>query len=331
MEPEQKKTEKVAEDSFKPNKSTNIWMFSTFVLVVIVVIMAGFSLTGYATGGKSVSSEDAGKLAKAYIEKNLLPPGSVIIINNVTESNGVYLLSTDYMGRAIPVYMTKDSKYIFLSAVDITKPVAETTAEEIPKTDKPTVELFVMSFCPYGLEAENIMKPVADLLGSKADFKVRFIVNVNGDTMSSVDSLHGANEALEDAHQLCIMKNQPGKYWDYLMEVNKNCPSVYRTGLDACWKAAANKTGVDIANVESCVNSTAVQLLTEEEQAAGIYGVSGSPTLIINGVQYSGGRTSEEYKSAICDAFTTAPAECSTALGSASTSTSTDATGGCAA
>jgi len=56
------------------------------------------------------------------------------------------------------------------------------------------------------------------------------------------------------------------------------------------------------------------------------YGVTGSPTLIINGVEYSGSRSSEAYKQAICDAFTTAPSECSQTL----SETSSTATGGCA-
>ena len=45
----------------------------------------------------------------------------------------------------------------------------QTPSQEITKTDKPNVELFVMSFCPYGVQAETAMKPVVDLLGDSAD------------------------------------------------------------------------------------------------------------------------------------------------------------------
>ncbi|MBI5061786.1 MAG: DsbA family protein, partial [Candidatus Aenigmarchaeota archaeon] len=303
-------------------------MISTFVLVVLVIIVAGFSLTGAATaGGKSQG--EISTLAKNYIQQNLLPAGSTITINNVTESNGVYLLSTTYQGQNIPVYMTKDGKYMFISAIDITKPVSAPEQEEVPKTNKPTVELFVMSFCPYGVQAENTMKPVVDLLGSKVDFKVRFITSISGDTIDSVDSLHGPTEAAEDLRQVAIMKFYPDKYWSYLAEFNQNCPNVYRdkTALDACWKAAATNVGIDTKKIEGFYNTTeAINLLKQDEAAASVYGVSGSPTLIINGVQYSGSRTTDAYKTGICDAFTAAPAECSTALSSATTT----ATGGCA-
>jgi hypothetical protein len=44
------------------------------------------------------------------------------------------------------------------------------------------------------------------------------------------------------------------------------------------------------------------------------YGVQGSPTLVINGVQSEAARTPEAIKQAICAAFTEAPSECDTVL-----------------
>ncbi|MBU3941884.1 MAG: hypothetical protein KKF74_03150, partial [Nanoarchaeota archaeon] len=44
----------------------------------------------------------------------------------------------------------------------------------MPKKDKPEVELFVMSHCPYGTQIEKGMLPVARLLGDKIDFNIRF-------------------------------------------------------------------------------------------------------------------------------------------------------------
>lgn len=43
------------------------------------------------------------------------------------------------------------------------------------KSDKPQLELFVMSFCPYGNIAENITKPVYDLIGNKTEIVLRYI------------------------------------------------------------------------------------------------------------------------------------------------------------
>lgn len=43
------------------------------------------------------------------------------------------------------------------------------------KSNKPEFNFFVMSFCPYGNQIEEVIKPVADLLKNKADIHPRYI------------------------------------------------------------------------------------------------------------------------------------------------------------
>lgn len=43
------------------------------------------------------------------------------------------------------------------------------------KSDKPTFNFFVMSFCPYGNQAEDILRPVYDLLGQKVNLQPQYI------------------------------------------------------------------------------------------------------------------------------------------------------------
>ncbi|MFA6250576.1 MAG: thioredoxin domain-containing protein [Candidatus Shapirobacteria bacterium] len=43
------------------------------------------------------------------------------------------------------------------------------------KKDKAELQFYVMSFCPYGNQAEDIIKPVHDLLGAKADIRPQYI------------------------------------------------------------------------------------------------------------------------------------------------------------
>ncbi len=46
------------------------------------------------------------------------------------------------------------------------------------KLKKPNVKFFVMSFCPYGNQAEDILKPVAELLkNNNVEWEPRYIVN----------------------------------------------------------------------------------------------------------------------------------------------------------
>jgi glutaredoxin len=118
---------------------------------------------------------------------------------------------------------------------------------------------------------------------------------------------------LEDVRQACIQKYyDTSTFWKYLMRINEKCYSIYRdsAALDECWREAANTAGVDVAKVEKCVSDEGVELMREDEQVGNKYGVRGSPTLIINGQRYSGARSSEAFKQAICSAFIEAPEEC---------------------
>jgi len=52
-------------------------------------------------------------------------------------------------------------------------------------------------------------------------------------------------------------------------------------------------------------------MLAEEVALNKKYGISGSPQLIVNGVEYQGTRSSNSYKNQICAAFNNPPQECS--------------------
>ncbi|MFH1561123.1 MAG: thioredoxin domain-containing protein [Patescibacteria group bacterium] len=57
------------------------------------------------------------------------------------------------------------------------KDVAGAVAFAPTQSDKPTLEFYVMSFCPFGNQAETGLKPVAELLGDKVDWQPRYIID----------------------------------------------------------------------------------------------------------------------------------------------------------
>jgi glutaredoxin len=174
-----------------------------------------------------------------------------------------------------------------------------------------------MAFCPYGTQAESAMKPVAALLGSKADIRVRYITTTTGTTVASVQSLHGMPEAKEDLRQICILKKNPEKFWEYIGQFNDACypQSQNAALLDACWRNVTLAVGIDVKSIETCSSGEeGLALLKADEALSNKDGASASPTLVINGQEYRGSRTPDAYKQAICDRFVTAPAECSTIL-----------------
>lgn len=307
-------------------------LFIGVLIGKIPVIYPGMS----GLGIQAISSEEAGNKVVDYINTNLIQSGSCSLVS-VQDTGGLYKVVTSYQGQQIPVYVTKDGTLLFVSnPVDITKaPTStQTQTQTITKSEKPTVELYVMSFCPYGIQAEQLMDPVFNLLGSKADFKIRFIATVGGSTVDSIQSLHGSAEAQEDLRQICIMKNYDAKtYWNYLQTFDANCPSLRddATALGKCWKDAATKAGIDASSIETCSGtSDVINLLKADEALVSQYGITGSPTLLINGVQYGGGRSSASFQQGICSAFTTMPAECSQNVTSNSTASgSGSVSGGC--
>jgi glutaredoxin len=323
--------------------------------LALSLLVSGCSLAKYNGNGaaKAIGTEVAKAQATDFINNYLMGEGAKADIKNVTEEKMykviVSIPSTTQGGQPQEVvsYLSADGKKFLPQENDIEetkkmiddRKAKETATQaqnltEMPKTDKPTVELYVMGFCPYGVQAEATMKPVFDLLGGKSDIKVRYIVSLEGNDLKNVQSLHGPLEGMEDARQLCVAKNYNQKtLWKYITAINDKCYSIYRNGEDEynkCWKDAAAKSGVDAKKIESCLASKGASYIKEESAQSEKNGVSGSPTIIINGKKYEGARTAEAIKTAICGAFKNKPTECGQTLGDAAgASTSAAANGGC--
>ena len=322
------------------------------VLSLILGVFAGYMLfnkptsTGQvvlASGGQPGISEAAIKeKAEKYITENLLSNGMTVKINSI-DKKGTALLEaklTIYDANSAKVQDTSillsaDGAYLVGGIQDMSQaiptqeePIAETTAE-VQKSDKPKLELYVMSFCPYGVQAEQALSPVVKLLGSKADIEVKFIVSLSGDTPADVSSLHGAGEAAEDLRQVCINKLYPDKYWNYLDLINEAYSSGQVSASNAAdkWSAFAAQAGIDAKAVEACAQADAMAIIKQDNADSTKYGVSGSPTFIINGAIANVSRTPDGIKTAICNAFNTAPAECDQVLTASAAATPT---GGCA-
>lgn len=309
--------------------------------LALVFVMTGCNLAG---GGKNIISlEDAKKATTDFINSYLMQPGSAVTVREVSEEGGLYkavVVLPD--GNETTSYLSKDGTKFFPQVMDVAEyevkakeqEAQQQAAEvkslaEIPKLEKTVAELFVMSFCPYGVQAEQVMAPVVDLLGDKADIQIRFIASVPGNDLDQVQSLHGKIEGIEGARQLCVAKNyDTDTFWNYLKAINNDCYPIYRNGEDAyevCWKKAAVAAKVDTGKIESCLKNEGAALIKAEDESAKGYGVSGSPTLIINGARYNGARTPEGYKTAICNGFNNPPAECAEQL----STTGGAANGGC--
>lgn len=306
---------------------SGVWMYAAALLLIALVAMIAiyFLLPPRGEGAGTVTAASCGSSVIAYINNNLVTGTERASLVSVKESNGMYEIVTSYQGQNIPLYASRDCVLLFLN-----QPLEMTVRPETPiptpsptpsvtmvKTDRPVVELYVMAFCPYGVQAENAMEPVVELLAGQMDVHVRYIARVGGDTPDTVQSLHGVNEAKEDLRQLCIQERYPDKFWAYLMKVNSECYPVYSNAskLDECWKNASRSLSIDTAMIEGCAyGSEGIGMLKADEDLVSRNRVAGSPTLLINDVKYAGERSPEAFKQAICRAFSTVPDACSVNL-----------------
>ena len=55
------------------------------------------------------------------------------------------------------------------------RPTTAAATFEAVKSDKPDFQFYVMSFCPYGNQMEDLVKPVVDLLGNSANIRPQYI------------------------------------------------------------------------------------------------------------------------------------------------------------
>jgi hypothetical protein len=299
------------------------------ILIVFLVIMLSPSANSL-----SVPMQPCAEKVIGYANENLVLPGTIVTFKSVAEKRGMYEIHGTYQSQDVTIYTTKDCTMLFTNGINMSASVGTASPKPTPapipvKTARPSVDLYVMAFCPYGTQAESAMKPVVSLLGSKADIQVRYITNVRGSTVDSVQSLHGLSEAQEDLRQICIQQKYPAKFWDYLDTFNARCYPLSQnlTSLNACWRNTTASLGIDTASIETCSTGfDGLEMLKTAESDANQNGATASPTLLINGVKYSGARTPDAYKTAICNSFDTAPVECGTTLASTQTEASA---GGC--
>ncbi|MBR9691423.1 hypothetical protein GOV06_01430 [Candidatus Woesearchaeota archaeon] len=186
------------------------------------------------------------------------------------------------------------------------------------KLEKPVVEAFVMSHCPFGTQIEKGLLPVVELLGDKIDFELKFCDY----------AMHGEIEVYEQLSQYCIQSEQNDKFIDYLtcfLEAGES---------DTCVETA----GINKLQLETCKGVTDAKfkitenledkdkwrgnfpIFTIYQKEVDKYGIRGSPGLVINGVTASTARDPASLLNAICTGFKEKPSECDEELSTANPS-----------
>lgn len=320
--------------SLKQKKNWSTLLVALAVLIVLGLITTlslrkGETTSSQVKPGKTLSVEEASAKAEEFINNFLMQGGSAAKVKEVVTEYGMYKLSIDITSDVVESYLTKDGRLFFPQALNIDEISAESqgasaTENTQPvtmvsnKNSKPVVELFVMSHCPFGTQMEKGILPVADLLGNKIDFEIKF----------NDYAMHGEKELIEQLNQYCIQSEQAEKFSPYLacfLEAGDSSTCLTKAGidkksLDNCYAKTDKKFKImdNFKNKVGYKGSYPGFDISASDNAK--YNVGGSPTLVINGEIIQSGRDSASLLATICSAFESAPSECSAVLSSASPS-----------
>ena len=309
------------------NKKNITILLSAFLGLFLI---GGFWYFNFRDQGK-LSAQEAAQKAIDYLNDNLPEDLSASLISAVGKED-IVEISFSIADREYSSYVTKSGSLFFVEGIDLNEEMVkiEETKGEITKSEIPDVELFIMSYCPYGLQAQKVFLPVYELLGSKTNMNIRFVNYI----------MHGKKEIDENLRQYCIQKEQEEKYKNYL-----SC-FVVEGDFEGCLEDVS----IDQDKMNNCISATdqnhniysqyedqstwlrgAYPKFDIESNLNEQYGIGGSPTLVINGavivsvqkdcpegkecvVMPDMKRTPEKYKEVICQAFTNQPEECSQIL-----------------
>lgn len=296
------------------------------ITVLFVASLAWAIISNYGSGSvKKLNPEQAKAATEKFVNENLMPAGSSVTIDEIIEEGSLYKLKINLGGgQTVESYLTLDGKTFFPQGFPMVKEQSNETEnivdENIIKSDKPKVELFVMSHCPYGTQIEKGILPVINTLKDKIDFELKFVDY----------AMHGEKELNEQLTQYCIQKTSPEKLNSYLscfLGTGESESCLSNIGLD--------KTKSDLKN---CITETDEEYKVTYNFENNLnfngqfpsfdvnkddnlkYNVAGSPTLVINEGEVNSRRDSSSLLATICASFNEAPEECDTELPSSTPS-----------
>ncbi|MFT4343526.1 MAG: hypothetical protein ACMXYE_02145 [Candidatus Woesearchaeota archaeon] len=243
----------------------------------------------------------------AQVQQFLVPQGDYLLLNIGSEHDPTKEICDDGIDN------TGDG------LIDCESPDCEGTWHCLEKKERPHVELFVMSLCPYGTQMQKAILPALEVLGDDINFEHKF-VNY---------AMRAQDEIDEQLTQFCVAEEYGNaKLFDYL-----NC--FLEAGNS---RACINEAGIDSTTLDACIERTDEQYgITEsyndQSQWLGqfppfnihkaeneLYGVRGSPHLVINGVEPPVGRNPQALLDAMCHGFIDPPEACSEPLPTATPS-----------
>ena len=193
-------------------------------LIIGAILIAGLIVAGAIVSVnrpdvETLSSDEVSKKIIDFINQELLQGAATASLKDITKESGLYKMKIVVNEQEIDSYATLDGKLFFpdvfdLSEISSPEEGSPVSCEDINKLNNPLLEVFVVSKCPFGIQAQrilnNVVKNTPSLTGN---IKVKYmgaIVN------NEITAMHGDPEAQENLRQICLREEQADKYWTYI-------------------------------------------------------------------------------------------------------------------
>ena len=176
---------------------------------------------------------------------------------------------------------------------------------------KAQVDFYVMSYCPYGNQAEEFIYDVYKDMKDDVAFKPRYVIytNYGGGTSDycitdesdgkTYCSMHGIQELHQDIREMCVEKYFGIDDWfKFATAMNEKCNS---GNADTCWEGVAKDLNLDVDKIKDCQDKEGLDLVKEQYELDQKNGVSGSPTIFVNGEPYRGARSAVSMMKVLCN------------------------------
>lgn len=154
-----------------------------------------------------------------------------------------------------------------------------------------------MSRCPFGGEMLEGLLQTREQLGDRLQLKVHYIGRTEGETFTT---MYGPRDVDGDKVQLCARQVADDNAWLKFLSCQSRQPEV----IPDNWPDCAKEAGVDAAKLSECTSRpVANELLKSSFALSQARHIKASPTLLIDGAKYEGGRLSYHLDRAICAAM----------------------------
>lgn len=290
---------------------THKWAVATYVLGLIVIVLLIISINGGGFSGNAISQSNMKPLIDNFVNTQLTSGG--VTIDGLTEQSGIYVATITASGQKVPIYFTKDGKFISpgrdlipinvngslnsqlsTSSTNIKLPAIDSNTPLLgDKNAKVTVYEFTDFSCPFCAAASGDLPDMVSYMQKNNPSWQPIVTNlikdyVNTGKVKLVTYYSMGHSGGHPAQLVAWCLNDQGLYWKFYpqafahqADVKDPTKIAYVEDLTKV-KALAVSLGADSDKLNSCLDSKKYDSRIDTEENQGVAaGLQGTPYFIV--------------------------------------------------